>query len=494
MLLLALTVLLLSILFVKFLKVWNFWKNKGIPYVNVFHSFHNYAENALRRNDCTMKLESIYTKYPNSRYIGCYQFFQPVLLVRDPALVRKITVKDFESFTDHNTFVTPEIDRLWTQNLFNMKNGWSQTRSSLSPLFTPNKMRIMLKIIEECGNDLITYLQTQKDKTVIDAYDVMTRSAADVFARTMFGVSCNSHVDRNNEFYVMGHHIAEMENIKGLAFWGYYFCPTLVKFLRVKIFNSTMTNFLRSLIVESIKVRKEKSIIFPDLVHLLMEMNESSLDKNENGTRKRKLSEEEMVAHALLFCFAGFDTVGYVLSRICNALAENQAIQKKLCEEIRQTALNFNDQFTYEALYSMKYLHSVLLESLRLYSPSAILDRKCVKPYLIEAINEDEKPLLLEKDSWVWILHCGIQMDPNYYPNPEKFDPDRFSESNKLEQTPFTFLTFGSGPRKCIAFRFVIMEMKCLIINLLRKYELLTPKSGPKKHNGHAVYVNFNPK
>ncbi|KAB0798755.1 hypothetical protein PPYR_06635 [Photinus pyralis] len=488
----TLSVIVLSIATFKFLQIWNFWKRKGIPYVNVFHSFRNYAENAFRRNDTTAKLEEIYAKFPGARYIGFYQFLQPVLIVRDPELVRKITVKDFESFTDHNTFITPEIDSLWTKNLFIMKGDWKQTRASLTPLFTANRMRIMLTVMDECTNQLLTFLRSQAENSIHDALDVMTRSAADIFGRTMFGVICNSHVNRHNEFYTMAHNIAAMGNLKGPAFWGYYFCPTLISLLRVKMYQPTEHNFIRTLILESMKVRKEQNIVFPDLVQLLMEMHASSY-KSANGVQKRQLSEDEIIAHTLLFCFAGFDTVGYVLSRLCKVLAEHPDIQERLCDEIRRTELQFNGEFTYEALYSMNYLNSVVLETLRMYSPSTILDRKCVKPYLIEPVHKDEKPLLLEKGSWIFVLHCGIQKDPAYYSNPEKFDPDRFSASNKSEQL-LTFFTFGSGPRRCIGSRFAIMEMKYLIVQLLRNYELLLPDNNFDGNNELAVYLRFQAK
>ena len=47
----------------------------------------------------------------------------------------------------------------------------------------------------------------------------------------------------------------------------------------------------------------------------------------------------------------------------------------------------------------------------------------------------------------------GIQHDPEYYPNPEKFDPERFSEANKSKRRPCTFLPFGDGPRNCIGMK-----------------------------------------
>lgn len=66
----------------------------------------------------------------------------------------------------------------------------------------------------------------------------------------------------------------------------------------------------------------------------------------------------------------------------------------------------------------------------------------------------------LEPGTTVNIPLQGIQRDPDYYPDPEKFDPERFSEENKSKLTPYSFLVFGEGPRLCIGM-YLFMPFFC---------------------------------
>lgn len=98
-------------------------------------------------------------------------------------------------------------------------------------------------------------------------------------------------------------------------------------------------------------------------------------------------------------------------------------------------------------------LHSVITkfrivfvsETLRKYPVLPFLNRLCVADYQIP--NTD---VVIEKGTSVIIPMFGIQYDPKYFPNPDVFDPERFSENNKQNVQPFTFIPFGDGPRICI--------------------------------------------
>lgn len=73
------------------------------------------------------------------------------------------------------------------------------------------------------------------------------------------------------------------------------------------------------------------------------------------------------------------------------------------------------------------------------------LDRRCTKDYQIPGTN-----VRIDKGTAIFISTMGLQYDPNYFPEPEKFIPERFSEENKDNIQPFTYLPFGEGPRNCI--------------------------------------------
>lgn len=75
------------------------------------------------------------------------------------------------------------------------------------------------------------------------------------------------------------------------------------------------------------------------------------------------------------------------------------------------------------------------------------MDRICDKPYTVQI---DGKEITLEKGTILTIPLYAMHTDPNYFPEPEKFDPERFSDENVDKIVPLTYIPFGSGPRNCI--------------------------------------------
>ena len=84
-------------------------------------------------------------------------------------------------------------------------------------------------------------------------------------------------------------------------------------------------------------------------------------------------------------------------------------------------------------------------ETLRLYPPAPAISRKCVKDFKIP--NTD---FTIEKDCGILIPVNGLHHDPEYFPDPEVFNPDRFKDENKHKIQQCTYMPFGSGPRQCI--------------------------------------------
>jgi cytochrome P450 family 6 len=94
-------------------------------------------------------------------------------------------------------------------------------------------------------------------------------------------------------------------------------------------------------------------------------------------------------------------------------------------------------------LPSVPYLY--IAETLRKYPPVPLLTRECTKRYTIPGTS-----VTIDKGMPVVIPVLGIHKDPKYYPNPEKFYPDRFTVEAKSKRNHFTYLPFGEGPRICI--------------------------------------------
>lgn len=104
-------------------------------------------------------------------------------------------------------------------------------------------------------------------------------------------------------------------------------------------------------------------------------------------------------------------------------------------------------------------------------------DRVCTKPYTILPATPDEKPVHIEKGTVVWIPVYGIHHNPSIYPDPERFDPERFNDDNKKNINPYVYLPFGIGPRNCIANRFALLEIKIIFFHVLSKFEITPIKT-----------------
>ncbi|CRL06049.1 CLUMA_CG018994, isoform A [Clunio marinus] len=115
----------------------------------------------------------------------------------------------------------------------------------------------------------------------------------------------------------------------------------------------------------------------------------------------------------------------------------------------------------------MKYLDQTVCEALRKWPPVPMTDRLCVKDYDLKL---DGKNLHINANDSCYIPIWSFHRDLKYFPNPEKFEPERFSEENRGNIDPDTYLPFGVGPRNCIGSRFALMEMKTFFYYLLLNF------------------------
>lgn len=126
-----------------------------------------------------------------------------------------------------------------------------------------------------------------------------------------------------------------------------------------------------------------------------------------------------------------------------------------------------NGQVSYDSIMDMKYMDMVIDESLRLYSPLNRFERVANKDFEFEGVK-------IKKGQVVVVPVYPLHYDPEIYPDPETFDPERFSDENKKTRDSASFLPFGTGPRICIGMRFALIEIKILLASILSQYRFVT--------------------
>ncbi|KAF5288533.1 hypothetical protein FQA39_LY15401 [Lamprigera yunnana] len=451
-------------------------EEKGVPYVKPVYLLGNLTSNILQVNSIPTIVENAYRKHLSNRYVGIFQFTRPTLIICDPELIKEITIKNFESFSDRQEFFPSDADSLWGKNLFQLttKNGWHNMRAALSPSFTGSKMKWMFNLMDDCVTQFVDHFKNQNKEVMFEVKDIFSRFANDVISSCAFGIQCNSLKYRDNEFYTITREATDFSGIKELKFMLYEFSPMLIKLLNIKIFSERVSNLFRSTIKQSINFRESNNIVRPDMIHLLLETRKKleSLPKEEKIDGMNTLSDEDITAQALIFLFAGFDTVSTAICYLAYDLATHPEIQQELYREITE-ALEKSPKISYETLNTLEYLNCVLSESLRLHPPEPVHSRMCTKPITIAPTLPSEKPIDLVEGVTIWFPSKSLHLDEQYFPNPQKFDPERFNAENKSKINPYVYSPFGSGPRNCIGSRFALMEIKLLIVEILKNFEIV---------------------
>lgn len=125
----------------------------------------------------------------------------------------------------------------------------------------------------------------------------------------------------------------------------------------------------------------------------------------------------------------------------------NSDVQTKLYDEIAEIREQLQGgELDYNSLSKMKYMDMVVSESMRRWPLVALNDRQVSKPIILE--GADGTKIKLNVGDGIRIPTYALQMDGQYFPNPEKFDPERFSDENKGDIKPGTYMPFGIGPSK----------------------------------------------
>ncbi|GFW36027.1 cytochrome P450 4V2 [Trichonephila clavipes] len=178
----------------------------------------------------------------------------------------------------------------------------------------------------------------------------------------------------------------------------------------------------------------------------------------------KELNEEETVKEIVTFILAGFETVAMSMTWALYLIGLRPDIQERIHEELDKVfGEDIDRDATEEDLNQLNYLHCVLMESNRIYPTVPIFGREALKDTVICGYT-------IPKGASCAVPSYFLHRDENVFPDPEKFDPDRFSPQNSTKIPEGAYVPFSAGPRNCIGQRFAWMEMKTIMSAILRNY------------------------
>ncbi|EDS32954.1 cytochrome P450 4c3 [Culex quinquefasciatus] len=353
---------------------------------------------------------------------------------------------------------------------------WAQRRKVITPAFHFKILEEFLDIFNQRSEDFVGKLRDRVGKGDFNIYEDVTLCTLDIISESAMGVKINAQ-DNPDSSYVKA--VKEMSDIIFRRLFSmmreykvFFYMQKAAK--RQKAAVAVLHDFTDSVIVtrktqlESEQARKatqqklEETDIYGKRKLTLLEL---LLNVSVDG---HPLSNSAIRAEVDTFMFAGHDTTTSCISFAAYHIARNPSVQQKLHEEMTQVlGSDFkNTQLTYSMLQELKYLDMTIKEVLRIHPSVPVIGRKSAHDMVIDG---QKIPPGID----IAVLIYAMHNNPGVFPEPDRFDPERFNEENSTKRHPYAYIPFSAGARNCIGQKYALLEIKATLVKLLGHYRLL---------------------
>jgi cytochrome P450 len=397
------------------------------------------------------------------------------VLTSDLDMLKEIMIKQFDCFTEHQVglsqYLNIEGEKVYTMDM-EQGDAWRKRRRVLTPAFSAHKLKLTVPLLMESVERLLEVC-SEKEETgeLVDTYILFSNLTMEVILSAAFGCKVDIQTQNNGGEHtvykaatdLMAYFNSENRLFVTLSMLSDVY-PVVARLLRVmEKFdgNSSMPNILKASRAVMEKRKKELengSANRKDLLQLLFEASKDG--------EKKLLTDGEMIADIMGILIAGYDTTSNTLAYTAYLLAINPEVQEVLANHILTYFEESPDKTTFDASNDIEYVGMVISEAQRIFPPIEFIDRKCVKPCTIGGVP-------FKPGMFTVIPIREIHHDPEVWPEPEKFIPERFTPEEKAKRHPCAYLPFGLGPRNCIGMRFALMEAKMALIEVVRNFKIL---------------------
>ncbi|XP_054156802.1 cytochrome P450 3A24-like, partial [Oppia nitens] len=432
------------------------------------------------------------------KIVGLYYGCRPAVQVVDPELCKHIQVKHFQYFVDRPHSLSAVFHPAMKGSIqLSRGQRWKDIRSVQTPAFSTSKLKQMFKSIDGSIDTFLDILAKKQQQNISDTnnnntndfniYAMFELLAADIIGRTCFGYETNVQtMTADNKYHLSN----ARPSPKWLRYVGYCFpsmSPLVNKFcdlvdLIKHRLNLQPTGRLLDMSQDfmDFKLRSNSNQKRKDLLQLMLDTvnSQTGIDRNYSKNKQSiSLSESEIRANCGFNYLAGSRTTGSTLGFVAHILVNHPDVQERVRQEVREL-YETDGRLDYNTVTKLEYMECVINETMRLY-PSSIdfAARETIADY------KYSNNITIPKGTAIQFATYYMHRDPDYWPEPEKFDPERFSSggSRRHEWHPYAWQPFGSGPRNCPGVRLAYFMMKLCLAKLLINYRL---EPGPRTELG----------
>jgi len=365
--------------------------------------------------------------------------------VNHPELIREVLVTQREKFHKLPRDVRAVRQIVGQGVLVSEGDFWRRQRRLLQPAFHMSRM-------EHCATAAVEQaarmLQRWADAKTVDVPAEMSDVTMRIAAQAMFTIDLGP---QDGELVTAARTlstelIGEIHALFTLPDW----LPLPHKRRKreaIRIYDKLMREIIRQ--------RRATGESSSDLLSMLLAAEDETGDGQ--GMDDEQVRDEAMTAFT-----AAFHASSMALTWTWYLLATHPDVFHRVVEEVDATLQG--RPATFADLDRLVYTQAVLKESLRLYPPAwALFCRQAQEDLELGGYR-------VPRRSWVFVFPYVIHRDARFFPDPLRFDPERFSAARAQEILPYAYIPFGAGPRACIGSAFAMVEMTLIVATVLQHY------------------------
>jgi cytochrome P450 len=379
---------------------------------------------------------------------------EQVFLGSDPHLIKDILVTHNRNFIKGRGL--QRAKRLLGEGLLTSEGGHHlRQRRLMQPAFHRDR-------IAGYGATMVSYADRMRQEwqsgATIDVAQEMMRLTLSIVGKTLFDADVEGQARNVREaltgvmdsFWTMMLPFAEL--IEQLPF---------PRMRRARACRERLDAIIYGLIAE----RRAGGRDHGDLLSMLLSVRDEEADEGTGG-----MSDTQVRDEAMTIFLAGHETTANALTWTWYLLGRDEDVEARLHEELDRV---LGSRLPSVAdIASLPFVERIVTESMRLYPPAWIVGRRALAPYALGRYVAPARALVLASQ---WVVH----RDARYFPDPERFDPDRWTPAFKSALPPFAYFPFGGGPRRCIGDSFAWMELVLVLATIAQRWKLRLVPSHP---------------
>ncbi len=366
----------------------------------------------------------------------------PVVFSRDPGFAKYVLQKNHKNYTK-TTIQTRDVAKYLGKGLLTSEGEhWKKQRKLIQPAFHKQQL---IHILGSLNSAIHTELNKIEEDKPIDIFPVFNDLAFQTVVKSLFS-SAVGEKEMSRLQYIT--EAAQKMLVKELR------QPYLSNwFLRKRNIQKHigLTQEARIMLKKIIDERRLAGKKDNDLLDMLLDA------RYDDGSG---MDNEQLIDEILILFTAGHETTSNALTFTAQLLARNPEVQEKIFVEARKAKIETNSLI--EFIQACDYIKQVVEESMRLYPPAYFIDRV--------NIDEDEyEDKVIPPNTSLLFSMYEIHRHKNFWEEPEKFIPERFSKTKKYSSA---YYPFGAGPRMCIGNNFAMYEMILAVSELVDRYKI----------------------